>query len=486
VLEFVGTSMERDIRLATATREELLLVIGQPRATIAAQQQTIARLEALVAQQQQTIAAQQATIAELEQRVADLERRLGPGAGPPQSFPGHKPQQAPPAPPTPKPPRKRRPHGFVRKRSAHPDAVVMHAVEQCPDCHTPLAGGWVKRRRQILEVVLAPAKVVEHQYWERECCHCRQRFTPRVALPGQVLGKARLGVNLLALIATLREQGRWRFETIQWYLETFHGLDLSVGALVGAVQQVAHQGQTAVERIQAQVRGASVVHADETGWRENGRNQDIWSFSTPTACFFQYGRRTKEMVDAALGPSFAGVLVTDFYAAYNHYHGEHQRCWVHLLRDIHDLKRQHPTDASVGRWASTIHRLYRTAKRVTSPDSAERLRLRLRLRLERALLAVVEPFAKDQRAPQRVLSQRMVQFLKELFVFVADPQVPADNNAAERSVRHLVTARKISGGTRSAGGTAVKMALSTLFGTWRLRGLNSFLACRQLLSSPQP
>ena len=258
-----------------------------------------------------------------------------------------------------------------------------------------------------------------------------------------------------------------------------------MGALVGALQQVARVGQAEVERIQEQVRDSQVVNADETGWRENGRNHYIWSFSTATAQFFQYGRRTKEMVDVALGPDFAGVLVTDFYAAYDHYEGEHQRCWVHLLRDIRELRRQHPTNAEVGRWARNIHRLYRTARTQSQVCRTPAERVRLRERLERALLRVVEPYAKDKTAPQRVLSKRIVRSIKELFVFVTDPAVPSDNNAAERSVRHLVTERKISGGTRSSLGTAVKMALSTLFGTWRLRGLNPFFTCRQLLASPQ-
>ena len=46
--------------------------------------------------------------------------------------------------------------------------------------------------------------------------------------------------------------------------------------------------------------------------------------------------RGKEEVDEALGDSFSGVLVSDFYAAYHHYDGPKQRCWAHLLRDIHD------------------------------------------------------------------------------------------------------------------------------------------------------
>ena len=68
---------------------------------------------------------------------------------------------------------------------------------------------------------------------------------------------------------------------------------------------------------------------------------------------------------------------------------------------------------------------------------------------------------------------------------MSHPEAPSDNNAAERSLRHLVISRKISGGTRSEQGSDSKMTLSSLFGTWRARGLNPFLETRQLLISPQ-
>ena len=88
-------------------------------------------------------------------------------------------------------------------------------------------------------------------------------------------------------------------------------------------------------------------------------------------------------------------------------------------------------------------------------------------------------------APQAGLCQRMEHHLAELFVFVADPTVPPTSNAAERSLRHLVTCRKISGGTRSAEGTATKLTLASLFGTWRAQGLNPLEQCRHLLAAPQ-
>ena len=84
-----------------------------------------------------------------------------------------------------------------------------------------------------------------------------------------------------------------------------------------------------------------------------------------------------------------------------------------------------------------------------------------------------------------VLCQRIERFLPELFTFVADPRVPAENNAAERSLRPPVVSRKISGGTRSPKGSETKSILASLFGTWRLQGRDPYQALRQTLIGPQ-
>ena len=101
------------------------------------------------------------------------------------------------------------------------------------------------------------------------------------------------------------------------------------------------------------------------------------------------------------------------------------------------------------------------------------------------MLAQCRPFLENPAAVQGKLCRRIEQHINELFVFVAQPAVPADNNAAERSLRPLVVARKISGGTRSDQGTHSKMTLASLFGAWRAQALDPLSACRQLLISPQ-
>ena len=69
------------------------------------------------------------------------------------------------------------------------------------------------------------------------------------------------------------------------------------------------------------VRASPLVHADETGWRQDGVNGYVWTFSAPTDRYFVRRGRGKAVVDEVLGESFEGVLVSDFYAAYNHYPG---------------------------------------------------------------------------------------------------------------------------------------------------------------------
>ena len=238
-----------------------------------------------------------------------------------------------------------------------------------------------------------------------------------------------------------------------------------------------------VDRILERIRGSPVVHADETGWREDGANGYVWTFSTPAQRYFLRRGRHKEVVDEVLDESFSGVLVSDFYAAYHHYPGLKQRCWVHLLRDIHDLKSLYPKDRQLARWAAAVHHIYSVAKSFAHPQA--RQRQQVQQQLERKLLAQCRPYAQDPAAAQGNLCRRIERHIKELFVFVAAPGMPSDNNAAERSLRPLVISRKISGGTRSKQGTDTKMTLASLFGTWRAQGLDPLIACRQLLSSPQ-
>ena len=468
--------MDAPLDLYRARREELIALVLR-------QREQIAELEQRLGRQEADLATLRRTVSQLSERVGVLlaagEPPDGEGPGRPSGMPGLKPRRQgvlqSPSPP----PRKHRGRGYGRQRM-RPTACQVHAYAHCLHCRVPLRGGTVRRRREVIELVPVQATVTEHQYVERRCPHCGGRWLPGPDLAGVVVGQGRLGVGLLSLIAVLREELRLPIAAIQRYLASVHGLALSVGAIVGALHTVARQAAVVVSDSWETIRASPVLHVDETGWRQDGHNGYVWTISTATQCAFVRDSRERAVLERVIGPDYGGVLVSDFYTAYTGYEGRHQYCWAHLLRDVDDVVAQHPADASVRGWADSLHALYRRAKACAQTDPMRRRREREACQAAAATLCV--PSLGVATAPQRVLCERITKHLTELFVFVEDPTVPPTNNAAERSLRHLVTVRKISGGTRSPAGTQTRMTLASLFGTWRLQGRDPFTQCRALLA----
>ena len=202
------------------------------------------------------------------------------------------------------------------------------------------------------------------------------------------------------------------------------------------------------------------------------QNEYLWTFATPRVRWFLYRKsRSGQVSEEVLGEEFGGTVTCDFYAGYNRLGGL-QRCWVHLIRDLAELAEVNADRPGVVAWVETIKVLYQEAKQFSHPQ--ERVGRRQRRHFERRLAA-----------PQRVLAQRIIRHLGELFLFLGDPRVPADNNLAERSLRPAVLARKISGGARSAKGSRTRRALVSLFGTWQVQGKPLLASCRQLLLPTQ-
>ncbi len=417
-------------------------------------------------------------VQELEARVTQLEeenRRLRQGGG------GMPLVVKPSRPRKEKQPRKPRLQAFVRRRET-PDEVRYHAAECCPDCGRKLQGGWPHRRRQTIELVLQK-KVVEHVLVGRWCGVCRKRVLPTSANAFHAQGQRRFGVSVQSLVAMLHIGGRLPLRMIRRMLREMFGLHISEGESVALLEGVKQAGEEALQEILQHVRGSPGVCGDERcRGTEDGCNGYLWGFFTPTERYFVYRQsRAGAIPVEVLGEEFAGVVTCDFYGGYNRL-GLLQRCWVHLLRDAWELVELNADRPEVAAWVEALQALYREAKAFSHPQP--RARRQARREFERQAAALAQPYAKEADAPQRVLAQRILKHRHELFVFVTDPEVPADNNLAERSLRPAVIARKISGGTRSPKGSDTKTALMSLFGTWAAQGKPLLASCQQLLLTP--
>jgi len=285
----------------------------------------------------------------------------------------------------------------------------------------------------------------------------------------------------------LRTELRMTVRAIRRYLKSVHDLVLSIGEITEALHRVREKGQPALRELREQMRRSPSVHADETGWREDGQGGYVWTFSTaegPNAVrYFEWHKsRAGRIVHRILSRRFKGILISDFYAAYNGYKGPHQRCWVHLLRDLHQLKEEHADNEPVLQWARGVRALFDEAQAALPGIKEQTERETLYNSLVERVQELALPYARDKQHACWALAKRLLRHQDELFQFVRVQGVPADNNLAERSLRPIVVLRKISGGSRSSAGSKTRMALATLFATWQARGLNPFHACFNMLA----
>ncbi len=439
-----------------------------------------ARLQAENAALRAQVAQQGAELAAALERLAALERRS-------QEAPGfvkpNRPQQT-----GEKHPRKQRAaeHNTSRKRTT-PTRQERHALEYCPECQYELHGESIDYRREVIELPPPQAvEVIEHQVVKRWCPCCGAWRSPQLDLKGRVFGQGRIGVRIAALVVYLRTKLRLPIRQIREYLRTLHTLELSIGELVELTHTVRRALQPEMDTLLREVQASAVAHGDETGWRENGQNGYVWGFMSwdpqPVTYFVYHQSRASRVPQGILGLHFQGHLISDFYGGYNVIRGPHQRCWVHLLRDVHALKETYAELPDVLSWAQRVRELYDEGKTwlqhhpVPTDAACQEKYADL---LARAC-ALSQPYALVDH-PCQTLAKRILRHQDELFQYVRHPGVPSDNNPAERALRPWVIMRKISGGSRSHEGSKTRLTLFSLVSTWAARGLNPFSHCLTLL-----
>ncbi len=362
--------------------------------------------------------------------------------------------------------------------------MVEHRLPCCPDCGMKLHRYKFSHRHQVIELPQpVPVLITEHQIYKGYCYRCEKWCSAQPELQGEVVGQSRLGPRLTATIGYLRTILQLPIRRISNYLAVLHGLPLSVGAVDKLLKGLVKQGGSQLADILAQIRQSPVIHADETGWREDGQNGYAWVLTTPEGLrYYERDQSRAGVVLLRLIGEFKGIVASDFYGGYNQYAGRHQRCWVHLLRLMQKVAAaEGGQSAEVTAWLGQLRGLYERGKGVASSAASSADREAQYQQLLNQLEQLALAYAKHKAHPLQAMSKLLLRHRDELFEYVRVAGLAADNNLAERSIRPLTVARKVSGGTRSPTGSQVRMGLQSLFGTWAAQGEEPLDACLTML-----
>src|SRR3954469_22125589 len=321
-----------------------------------------------------------------------------------------------------KPKGARRGHtGHRRPAPPRIDRREEHALSACPKCHGPVRACRSARTRVIEDIPAEITPVVtEHaipRYW---CPHCRDTVEPVVpdALPGSTIG-----LRVVVLSAWLHYL---LGVTLAQILDVFNfhlHFKLTAGGLVQTWRRLREILFAWYLEIQAQALASAVLHADETGWRVQGKTHWLWCFTTTDLTYYMIDRsRGSPALKKFFTKEFDGVLVTDFWAAYNAVVcARKQRCLPHLLRDLKRTQHYHKPGGDWPAFSKSLKRLIRDSIRLSrrrrelSPERFAARRRRLGGRLHDLL---AQP--REQRHARRLV-KRLRRHEAELFTFLDHP-----------------------------------------------------------------
>jgi transposase len=359
--------------------------------------------------------------------------------------------------------------GHPGKRRASPeriDEVKEHTLECCPGCGEALGAAFEVRTRIVEDIPEVKPVITEHRIARYRCKHCGKTVEKPVteALPGAAVGN-----NVVALTAWMHYGLGTTLSQIIQVLSSHLSFEISEGGLVDMWRRLAAILEEWYEEICLEARSSAVLHADETGWRVNGKTHWLWCFtSKELTCYFINRSRGSPALFEFMGETFAGTLITDFWSAYNRLACEsRQYCLAHLFRELDKVDERNKSDEWAG-FRKKLSRILKDGIRLKDSglpeDSFDSRMGRIHDRLHGLIC--------EKRADPDVrrLASRLSKYENGIFTFLMDDEIPHTNNHAEREIRPAVIMRKVVQQNRSDKAAHTQEALMSIYRTLKLRG----------------
>lgn len=366
---------------------------------------------------------------------------------------------------------------WERKQPDHVDrSVEVPAPDVCPHCQNDHLQATEKTKTQLQEdIVLQPRTIVtEYVHHLSFCPNCRRE----VFNTGEgELRNCQIGPITKAAAVYLRHEVKLSYRDIRKVFTGLFGMPFVPASAMAFSHRVAEQANHLYEDLRNKIRAANVVHGDETHWRIDGENAQLWYAGNPDIAFFHVDHsRSSDVAVSIFGSEFPGNLVADSYAAYNAIHpNRRQVCLAHLIRAARDIAERIKLMPKAKREPSSLRfcksiqsffafccRLDQRRNNGTLSTSDAKAFIP---RLQRTLATICMRKLCDSDAEN--LRQRITDPKRDggnLFPYLDIPGMPPTNNHAEQSLRKPVIFRKICFGSRSTEGAhafAINLSLLT-------------------------
>src|SRR5262249_54460189 len=192
---------------------------------------------------------------------------------------------------------------------------------------------------------------------------------------------------------------------------------------------IAEHYQAAYARLLDEILRGPLIHIDETEVNLRGRKGYVWVLTSMEQVYFFYRDSREGVFLKEMLRGFQGVLVSDFYTAYDSLDCAQQKCLIHLLRDLNEGLLQSPFDEAFKALAQRFSALLQKVV-----ETVDRYGLKKRhLHKHRKEVETFFDEACAAESPSEVARGYQARFEKyrdKLFAFLDYDGVPWNNNNA--------------------------------------------------------
>jgi transposase len=364
--------------------------------------------------------------------------------------------------------------------------------QRCSGCGQPLAPFPGTDDTTVLEIEVRAHRRIYRRRRYRPTCSCGNH--PGIVTapgPAKVIPKSLPGVSVWVTVL---------LDKFLFYRPTYRlledlrtqGLDLSQGTLTDGLQRLLPLFEPLYDHLVKHSQEQMLWHADETRWLvfatwegKVGYRWYLWVFHAADVVVFVLSPgRSHEVPEEHFGPVEEGILVVDRYAAYPAMAQVKSGtivlafCWAHVRRDFITVARSWPDQETwaLG-WVDRIGALYACNDRRLEAPRPSPLFAACDQEVRQEVAAMARQRDDELTQPalhpaRRKVLESLRQYWSGLTVFVDHPEVPMDNNTAERSERGPVLGRKNYYGSGAVWSGRLAAMLFSLFQTLALGGIN--------------
>jgi transposase len=432
-------------------------------------------------------------VARQDERIAQLERRLNRSS---------RNSSVPPSADSPGKPSRRGKDSSGRSQGAQPghegkgrpllpawavDRVVEHWPDRCRCGHAFAPEERVAVgepvRWQVEELPVISVQLTEHQCQRVRCPGCGRRR--RAELPAHVAHSA-FGPRFQAAVATLSTRNRISRRDVVELCEQLFSSRISTGTVEAILARTAQALVKPHADLLEELRGASAVNMDETGWRTAGQRRALWGIFDQRHAYLQIAPDRHEDHARQLLAETKAIVTTDRWWAYAHLPlARRQLCWAHLRRDFAAHAEGLAAEKEFGEHGLELcERVFWAWEVFQHTNDRRELKLTIG-RLRREFKPIIGRYASKRARNKycRGMARNLLKAWPALWTFAIHDGVQPTNNHAERALRSAVIYRKLSLGSQSEGGERRVERLLSAHTTCRLQDRSLFVYLTDALTA---